>query len=378
MRAALLGLFLTAGCYAPANVRVEPYQRAFYRGHPDRAARHARSAGWTTRAAGPDEDVLRLELASALVAAGRDADAAALLVEADDELETLDYSSVPLGDAGRVDPLARAQALPRHALRAPAGQRAGAAGLPRGGRRWRTPRWRRAARASCCCSRACPTTSATPRCWSGRGRRGAAARRRPRRGGRRLPRRARTARGDAAPLGRVDALQSPCPPRARARCWWWCRTAASRCARRPSCASGCSTPCAACSSRRWWRAPAATRASRWRWTSVLAGVPVPLLDVGSQALRRYDGRAAAPAGRRAGGRRPARLRLRRRAQRASPSDHDQDRRHDARHLGRPGRLPDGRAAGRGAARRHALLDAAARGVPRAARAAACPARTAWP
>jgi len=95
MRAALLGLFLTAGCWAPANVRAGPYQRAFYRGHPDRAA-DVLQHRLDTEGSSPDRDVLRLELASALVAAGRDADAAALLVDADDELETLDYTRAPL------------------------------------------------------------------------------------------------------------------------------------------------------------------------------------------------------------------------------------------------------------------------------------------
>lgn|GEM_PF-1614183 len=95
MRAALLGLLLAAACQVPADVRAEPYQRAFYRGQVSRAVsllehRLQRARG------GPDEDVLRLDLASALAADGRHAQAAALLVEADERLETLDYSSAPL------------------------------------------------------------------------------------------------------------------------------------------------------------------------------------------------------------------------------------------------------------------------------------------
>jgi len=94
MRAALLSLLLTA-CVVPAEVRSEAYQRAYYRGHVDRAVTLLERRLDDARG-GPDEDVLRLDLAAALSAAGRDAEAAALLVEADGELETLDYSSVPL------------------------------------------------------------------------------------------------------------------------------------------------------------------------------------------------------------------------------------------------------------------------------------------
>lgn len=95
MRAALLGLLLAAGCHAPAEVRAEPYQRAFYRGRVERAvslleARLHRSRG------GPDEDVVRLDLAAALAAADRHAEAASLLVAADERLETLDYTDAPL------------------------------------------------------------------------------------------------------------------------------------------------------------------------------------------------------------------------------------------------------------------------------------------
>lgn len=94
MRAALLApLLLLAACVGPAEVRAAPWQRAFYRGDPARAA-----ALLERRLAqgGPDAGVLRLELASALLADGRPEQAAPLLVEADATLETLDYRSAPL------------------------------------------------------------------------------------------------------------------------------------------------------------------------------------------------------------------------------------------------------------------------------------------
>jgi len=84
---------LLAACAGPAEVRNEPWQRAFYRGDPARAAAILQRR---LDAGGPDEDVLRLELACALLADGRPAEAAPLLVAADQRLETLDYRSAPL------------------------------------------------------------------------------------------------------------------------------------------------------------------------------------------------------------------------------------------------------------------------------------------
>jgi len=94
VRAALLPLLLLAGaCVGPAEVRAEAWQRAFYRGDPARAATLLERR---VQAGGPDEDVLRLELAAALLADGRPGEAAPLLVQADQGLETLDYRTAPL------------------------------------------------------------------------------------------------------------------------------------------------------------------------------------------------------------------------------------------------------------------------------------------
>ncbi len=88
-------LALLPGCGATLEQRVTGAQRAFYGGDVDRAAellqkRLARDSH------SPDAGLLRLELASALQAAGRYAEAAAQLVAADDALEILDYDSAPL------------------------------------------------------------------------------------------------------------------------------------------------------------------------------------------------------------------------------------------------------------------------------------------
>jgi len=101
------------GCRATWEQHVEPPQRAFYRGDADASARLLTSRLADARG-GADEDVLRLELAMALQAAGRYAEAAAQLVAADRSLEELDYTSTPL------DELAYALfAAPRDHYRAP-------------------------------------------------------------------------------------------------------------------------------------------------------------------------------------------------------------------------------------------------------------------
>jgi hypothetical protein len=88
---------LVGGCRATWEQHVEPPQRAFYRGDADSSARLL-TAQLADARRGADEDILRLELAMALQAAGRYAEAARQLVLADRSLEELDYTSTPLDD----------------------------------------------------------------------------------------------------------------------------------------------------------------------------------------------------------------------------------------------------------------------------------------
>jgi hypothetical protein len=110
--AAALAVVL-GGCRSTWEQHLEPPQRAFYRGDLDSSTRLLTSQLADARR-GADEDVLRLELAMALQAAGRYAEAAAHLVVVDRSLEALDYTSTPL------DELAYALfAAPRNHYRAP-------------------------------------------------------------------------------------------------------------------------------------------------------------------------------------------------------------------------------------------------------------------
>ena len=96
-RLALLAIAaLVTGCVAsPPELRAEQGARAFYRGDLDAAVRLCESRLDRSRG-GADEGVARLDLAIALAAAGRSLEAAGLLVEADDRLEELDYTTAPL------------------------------------------------------------------------------------------------------------------------------------------------------------------------------------------------------------------------------------------------------------------------------------------
>jgi hypothetical protein len=112
---ALSAVLLAAlvGCSAPWTQRVEPPQRAFYRGDTEASVRLL-TAQLADADRGADEDVLRLELAMALQATGRYREAAEQLIAADRSLEELDYTSTPL------DELAYALfAAPRNHYRAP-------------------------------------------------------------------------------------------------------------------------------------------------------------------------------------------------------------------------------------------------------------------
>ncbi len=92
--AALL-LLLTGACRAPYETRVESARRAWARGDVGESVRLLTALRERARG-GPDEGVLSLELASALSAAGRHAEAARELVAADRRLEELDASTAPL------------------------------------------------------------------------------------------------------------------------------------------------------------------------------------------------------------------------------------------------------------------------------------------
>lgn len=90
----LLAAVLLGGCASTYDELSEPVHRAFYDGRPDEAV----SLLEQRLAEADDEDqlLLRLELASALAAAGRHAEASEQLMAADDGLEVLDYTSAPV------------------------------------------------------------------------------------------------------------------------------------------------------------------------------------------------------------------------------------------------------------------------------------------
>jgi len=90
-------LACSAGCSATWEERIAPVQQAFYRGDAQHAA-ELLAARLADDPDGPDAHVLRLERASALAAADRNAEAAAELVALDDQLEVLDYSDLPVAE----------------------------------------------------------------------------------------------------------------------------------------------------------------------------------------------------------------------------------------------------------------------------------------
>ncbi|MGQ0554129.1 MAG: hypothetical protein ACT4PU_13025 [Planctomycetota bacterium] len=95
--ALLLPLAVLAGCRGTWEQRIAPAQRAFYDGDATGAV-VLLQAQLTEATGSSDEGVLRLELASALQAAGRYAEAAEQLMTADQHLEQLDYVETPLDE----------------------------------------------------------------------------------------------------------------------------------------------------------------------------------------------------------------------------------------------------------------------------------------
>jgi hypothetical protein len=96
----LLAAVLTTAC-ATYDQRLENVHRAYYDGRPgDAVGLLEGELEGGLFDSGDDHDLLRLEMAAALMAAGRYAEAAEALTQVDDALEVLDYTSDTIEEVG--------------------------------------------------------------------------------------------------------------------------------------------------------------------------------------------------------------------------------------------------------------------------------------